>query len=428
MLRRALQLQRKGQKHFPPSFWKQLYLAAIAEGPDLRMAAKGVEKDQSPSPNMRKRSLHQLSSSVSRTLLGQGLLQAAQMTTSSKLPVRSEGPVCRPMSSLVMGLSPPHSVINVGDDQQEWLTLLHFIATHRPAHLQHEYTTIQIQVGDVLPIKSLPAMWETATMIVLGKYKQGDVWMEGAGNVPCPEVCRQDKHQLKDGYLIPSNNQFLALSPTSKYSIVPAKGERIVVTYIMLKSEHIASYQHVLLNKKNFPVPAFAYPVRKRLTEKGPDPYEEDMDMKELRLCADDTMDTKLTIPSRAPEVWEQHERDGHMPKFPDCPVCVQEHGSVVKHFSSSTNSLHTLHLDTEYWGDSSLDGKRYFLAAGLRVQHEDKIMLVPLSEEVFQLIDYIATCKQFQAFHGCLSWFQSTPYSERPGHRTCQSRLREAC
>ena len=133
---------------------------------------------------------------------------------------------------------------------------------------------------------------------------------------------------------------------------MPAKGERIVVTYVLLKPEHVASHQHTLLNKKGFPVPAFAYPVRKRLITKGPDPCEDDTDMKELRLCADDTMDTKLTIPSRAPEVWEQRERDGHMPKFPDCPVCVQEHGSVVKHFSSTTNSLHTLHLDTCYWGD----------------------------------------------------------------------------
>ena len=63
MLRRALQLQRKGQKHLPPSFWKQLYLAAIAEGPDLRMATKGVEKGQAaPSPDMTKCSLPQLSS------------------------------------------------------------------------------------------------------------------------------------------------------------------------------------------------------------------------------------------------------------------------------------------------------------------------------------------------------------------------------
>ena len=123
------------------------------------------------------------------------------MTTSSQLPVRSEGSVCHPMSSLVMGLSTPHSVINVGEDKQEWLTLLHLVATHRPAHLQHEYTTILIQVGDVMPAKSFPAMWETATMIMLGKYKQGEVWMEGAGTVPCPEVCRQNMHMRTDGYL-----------------------------------------------------------------------------------------------------------------------------------------------------------------------------------------------------------------------------------
>ena len=129
--------------------------------------------------------------------------------------------------------------------------------------------------------------------------------------------------------------------------------------------------------------------------------------MKELSLCADETMDTRTIVARRTPEVWGQHERDGHMPKFPDCPVCVQEHGSVVKHFSSTTNSLQG------YWGDPSLDGKRYFVAAGLRVQHEDKVMLVPfffpvenknrltVSQEVFQLVDYIATCKQLQAFHG---------------------------
>ena len=94
MLRRALQLQRKGQKHFPPQFWKPLYLAAITEGPDLRMAAKAVEKEPQ-CPDMTKCSLPQLNSYVTRTLLGQGLLQAAQTTSSLKLPVRSEGPVLR---------------------------------------------------------------------------------------------------------------------------------------------------------------------------------------------------------------------------------------------------------------------------------------------------------------------------------------------
>ena len=63
--------------------------------------------------------------------------------------------------------------------------------------------------------------------------------------------------------------------------------------------------------------------------------------------------------------------------------------------------------------GNLSLDGKRYFVVAGLRVQHEDKVILFPffipvenktglvVSQEVLQLIDYIATCKQLQAFHG---------------------------
>ena len=95
----------------------------------------------------------QLNSYATRTLLGEGLLQAAQTTSSLKLPVRSEGPAYRPMSSLVMGLSPPHSVIIVGDDKQEWLTLLHLVATHRP---------------DVMPIRSFPTMWEATTMIMLG--------------------------------------------------------------------------------------------------------------------------------------------------------------------------------------------------------------------------------------------------------------------
>ena len=150
MLRRALQLRRKGQKCFPPQFWKQLYITAITEGPDLRMAAKAVGKEYYQSADMTKCSLPQLSSYVTKTLLGQGLLENAQTSTSSKLPVRSGCPQHRPMSLVVMGLSPPHSVVNVGDEKQEC-----------------------------------------------------------AGSVPCPEVCRNDKYQLKDGYLTPANTSFL---------------------------------------------------------------------------------------------------------------------------------------------------------------------------------------------------------------------------
>ena len=128
--------------------------------------------------------------------------------------------------------------------------------------------------------------------------------------------------------------------------------------------------------------------------------------MKDLRLCAHETMDTKPPVPYRPQEVWEQRERDGHM--LPDrtrigCQALLQ-----LYQFACAN-----LHLDTGCWGDLSLDGKRYFVVAGLRVRHEDKVMLVPffipvenktgltVSQGVFQLIDYIATCKQLQAFHG---------------------------
>ena len=115
------------------------------------------------------------------------------------------------MTSFVLGLSPPHSDINVDEDQKDWLTLLHLIASHQPAHLQHDYTTILLQVGDVTPVRSFPTMWEAATMIMIGQCKQGDVWLEGHGDVQCPEVCRNDKYQTGDGYLTPANNQFIAL-------------------------------------------------------------------------------------------------------------------------------------------------------------------------------------------------------------------------
>ena len=134
-----------------------------------------------------------------------------------------------------------------------------------------------------------------------------------------------------------------------------------------MRSEHIASYQHVLLAKHSSPASAFAHLVRKRLTKKGPDPFQDDEDMKELRECADEALDKTAPGRARAPEVWEQHERDGHMLKLP-----------VVRHFASSSSSLRTLHLDTGYWGDIGWAGKQYFVAGGLRVQHDDKGILAP--------------------------------------------------
>ena len=66
MLRRAPQLQRKGQRTFPLHLWKQLYLAAITEGPDPPQA---TDPEHQTSPDMTKCSLPHLSSYVTKTLL-----------------------------------------------------------------------------------------------------------------------------------------------------------------------------------------------------------------------------------------------------------------------------------------------------------------------------------------------------------------------
>ena len=86
MLRRALQFQRKGHKSFPPQFWKQLYLTAISEGTDLRIAAKAVDSEHKSSPDMTKCSLPHLSSYV------------------AKLPTPAGNPELRPTTPFVLGL------------------------------------------------------------------------------------------------------------------------------------------------------------------------------------------------------------------------------------------------------------------------------------------------------------------------------------
>ena len=374
MLRRALQAHRQGQKTFPPTYWKQLHTTAIREGPTLRMA-KSTETTKIAKPDMKKCSLPQLGSYMTKTFLSQGL---RQMVEQSKTRVSMKpSSTYTPLTSCVLGLDPPHSVVNVDASRQEWLHLLHLLATHRPTHLQHDYTTILIQTGDFTPVQPFPNMWEKATMIMLGKYKNGEIWTEGSGTTPCPSTCLSDKYKVTDGHLIPVDNQFVDLNLLQKYAIVPAKGARIVVTYVLLKPEHIASYQHALLTKNEFPVTPFAYPTRKRLVKKGPDPYEESLEMKELRLLEEHLTDTPAHA-KRTPEEWERHERNGDYPKLPDCPVCIEEQGPVVRHYAHGSSSLNTLHLDTGYWGDWSLDEKRYFVAAALRVEQEGSGILIP--------------------------------------------------
>ena len=165
-----------------------------------------------------------------RLCLDKGLLQMTQPSSSLTTSLPTSQPAVRATKSFVFGLNPPHSVVYLGQDKQDWLMLLHLVASRRPAHLQHDYTTILLQVGDVMPVHTFPTMWEAATMIMVGKSKQGDAWIEGPGDASCPKLCCNEKLKVSDVYLAPANNQFVALSLTAKYSIRPAKGDRVVVT------------------------------------------------------------------------------------------------------------------------------------------------------------------------------------------------------
>ena len=80
--------------------------------------------------------------------------------------------------------------------------------------------------------------------------------------------------------------------------------------------------------------------TKKKAWACSPDPFAKDPDMKALPECADEALDKTTSVLARPPEVWEQHERDGHLPKLPDCPVCVEEHGLVARHVASTLSSL----------------------------------------------------------------------------------------
>ena len=43
-------------------------------------------------------------------------------------------------------------------------------------------------IGDVMPVQIIPEMSESATMIMLGKDKNGELWSEGSGTTPCPST------------------------------------------------------------------------------------------------------------------------------------------------------------------------------------------------------------------------------------------------
>ena len=163
--------------------------------------AKSTETAKPVRPDMKKRSLPQLGSYMTKTFLSQGLHQMVEQSGHRRS--RKSSSSYKPLTSCVLGLHPPHSVVNVDASRHEWLTLLHLLATHRPAHLQHPYTTVILQIGDFMSVQGIPEMWESATMIMLGKYKDGAIWSEGSGTTPCPSTCLNDKYKVTDIHLIP---------------------------------------------------------------------------------------------------------------------------------------------------------------------------------------------------------------------------------
>ena len=104
----------------------------------MRMA-KSTETTKATKPDMKKCSLPQLGSYMTKNFLSQGLRQMVDQsgTRVSMKPVSTY----TPLTSCVLGLDPPNSVVNVDASRQEWLSLLHLLATHRPTHLQHDSYT-----------------------------------------------------------------------------------------------------------------------------------------------------------------------------------------------------------------------------------------------------------------------------------------------
>ena len=193
-------------------------MTAVREGHQLRTAAKAVDTEQQAPPDLSKCSLTQLSARVVKILLGQDLLQMTLPRSNWTQNHLTSKPELTHMTSCLLGLYPPHSVVNVDANRQTWPNLLHVIASHWPAHLQHAGSGYNDHDWQVQARRAMESRSRTHTM-------------------PC-SLSQQRIHSHG-----PANNQFTALNNTSKYAIMPAKGERVVITYVLLRNEHVVSYQ-----------------------------------------------------------------------------------------------------------------------------------------------------------------------------------------
>ena len=111
--------------------------------------------------------------------------------------------------------------------------------------------------------------------------------------------------------------------------------------------------------------------------KKGPDPFEEDPEMKDLRLSGEQLTDMPSRPPTRSAEEWRSTKGTDTF-QVPGLSCLFGRRRACCCHYAQNAPSLNTIHLDTGYWVDWSLDEKRYFIAAALRVEHAKAGILIP--------------------------------------------------
>eukprot|EP00971_Amphidinium_carterae_P269110 5338863-Amphidinium_carterae.1 len=113
---------------------------------------------------------------------------------------------------------------------------------------------------------------------------------------------------------------------------------------------------------------------------------------------------------------WEQHCRDGHLPKRADCPICQVGSGPPVRHYTQETlmEKFGTLHVDLTGPLDLSEDKNLYILTAVHMVEAPSgESVLVPwaipikdktgkiVAGELARIVDYVPTMSALKGYRG---------------------------
>ena len=105
--------------------------------------------------------------------------------------------------------------------------------------MQHEYTTICLQIGDYQKVQLI--------LENTGKVKIG--WRNKGKKRVC--VCMKDKHRVQDVFPCGRTKN------VRHFACEERKGAYIAITYVLLNAPYHC-YQHDLLAKSEFPAPAYA--------------------------------------------------------------------------------------------------------------------------------------------------------------------------